>query len=107
MKRLLILLLASSLWLACAGCGNVFVRGAINPTSSTINGVVSFVQLSNMPQNGTTVVITFVTFLEQGTSTTVGFCGDVGSQFPLNQNVQVQFSPAQPCAGLIVVVIVT
>ena len=107
MKCLLALVVVSSLLLACAGCGNVFVRGAINPGFSTVNGVVSVVQLNSVAENGTTILVTFVTFLQQGTGSTIGFCGDVSSRFPLNQNMQVQFTPGQPCASLVVVVIVT
>jgi hypothetical protein len=34
------------------------------------------------------------------------FCGDQTTLFPLNQTVRVNFNPGQPCATVIVVVIV-
>lgn len=106
MSRLLSVLVLFALLLSLCGCGNVFVRGALLPASSTLNGLVSVVQLgSDIGTDGTTVQITFVTFLFEGTSSTVGFCGNQVNQFPLNQTVQTQFTPGQPCASLIVVIV--
>ncbi len=106
MKRLLPVFLALVLLLTSAGCGNIFVRGAIEPGFSTVNGVVSIVQLGNgIAVDGGAVQITFVTFLFEGTSSTVGFCGNQVSQFPVDQTVRTQFTPGQPCATVIVVVI--
>jgi hypothetical protein len=56
--------------------------------------------------DGTSVFVTFVTFLQTGTSSTVGFCGDQRSQFPMNQFVRTDFTPGPTCATLVVVVIV-
>jgi hypothetical protein len=103
-KRLLSASLVVALLLLGPGCGNVFVRGAIN--FSTISGFVSIVQLTTVIDDGSSVLVTFVTFLQQGTSTTMGFCGDQTSQFPLNQMVTTNFNPGQPCATLIVVIII-
>jgi hypothetical protein len=90
----------------CTGCGNVFIRGAIQPGFSTITGSVSIVQLTGVTgSNGTTVQATFVTFLQAGMSSTIGFCGDQRSQFPLQQMVRADFDSGQPCANIIVVVI--
>jgi hypothetical protein len=47
-----------------------------------------------------------VTFLQNGFSSTVGFCDDQRSLFPLDQTVRVNFNPSQPCATILVVVIV-
>ncbi len=94
MKRLLSLLLVLSLFLLSSGCGNVFVRGAIE-TGSTIQGF-----------GMETVQVTFVTLLQNSTSATVGFCGDQSVLFPLDQTVRVNFNPGHPCATVIVVVIV-
>ncbi len=90
MKRLLCLILAGSFLLSSIGCGNVFVRGM----GSVLNGT------------GGTVQVTFVTFIENGTFSTVGFCADQTSLFPLDQTVLVNFNPGQPCATVIIVVIV-
>jgi len=104
--RLLSLILVGSFLLSSAGCGNVFFRGAIQ-TGSTIQGSVSTVQIGSV-LNGTggTVQVTFVTFLENGTFSTIGFCADQASLFPLDQTVLVNFNPGQPCATIIIVTIV-
>jgi hypothetical protein len=104
-KRLLSPLLLLSLLLFSTGCGNVFVRGAIE-TGSTIQGSVSIVQLGNTLNGMETVQVTFVTLLQNSISSTIGFCGDQTTLFPLNQTVRVNFNPGQPCATVIVVVIV-
>ena len=105
-RRLLPPALVVLLLLLCAACETVFLRGAIG-TGSTIQGSVSIVQLSNMLNGiGGTVQVTFVTFLQDGTSSTIGFCGDQTGTFPLGQSVRVEFNPGQPCATVIIVVIV-
>ena len=106
MTRLLSLILIGSLLVSSTGCGNVFVRGAIR-TGSTIQGSVSTVQIGSV-LNGTggTVQVTFVTFLENGAFSTIGFCADQTSLFPLEQTVRVNFNPGQPCATVITVLIV-
>jgi len=107
MKRLLCVLLA--LWL-CAletGCGNVFIGGAIRPGVSAINGTVSFVELNTIVSNGTTIQVTIVSFLQNGISSNLTFCGNQTSQFPLNQTVTMNFNPGQPCNTLVVVVIIS
>jgi hypothetical protein len=86
-------------------CGNVFLRGAIE-TGSTIQGSVSIVQLGNTLNGRETVQVTFVTLLQNSISSTIGFCGDQNTLFPLNQTVRVNFNPGQTCATVIVVVIV-
>ena len=105
MKRLLSPLLVLSWFLLSTGCGNVFVRGAIE-TGSTIQGSVTVVQLGNTLNGMDTVQVTFVTLLQNGTSSTMGFCGDQSILFPLDQTVRVNFKPGQPCATVIVVIIV-
>jgi archaellum component FlaF (FlaF/FlaG flagellin family) len=104
-KRLFSQVLLLSLFLLSAGCGNVFVRGAIE-AGSTIQGSVSVVQLGNTLNGMETVQVTFVTLLQNGTSSTIGFCGDQSVLFPLDQTVRVNFNPGQPCATVIVVVVV-
>ena len=105
MKRLLSLLLVLLLSLLSTGCGNVVVRGAIE-TGSTIQGSVSIVQLGNALNGMETVQVTFVTLLQNGTSSTFGFCGDQTTLFPLGQTVRVNFHPGQACATVMVVVII-
>jgi hypothetical protein len=45
-----------------------------------------------------------VTLLQNGTSSTIGFCGDQSALFPLHRSVRVNFNPGKPCATVIVVV---
>jgi hypothetical protein len=104
-KRLLSPLLVLSLLLFSTGCGDVFVHGAIE-TGSTIQGSVSIVQLGNALNGMETVQVTFITLLQNGTSSTIGFCGDQSALFPLDQTVRVNFNSGQPCATVIVVVLV-
>jgi hypothetical protein len=100
-KRLLSPVLVLSLLLFSTGCGKLFVRGALE-TGSAIQGSVSIVQLETQG----TVQVTFVTLLQNGAPSTIGFCGDQTSLFPLDRTVRVNFKPGQPCATVVVVVIV-
>lgn len=108
MKRLLSLCLAAGLIVILAGCGNVFVRGALPPAGlSSVSGSVSVVQLSAViGENGTTVQVTFVTLLQSGTSSTIGFCGDRRSQFPMQQMIRADFTSGQPCSSLVTIAII-
>jgi hypothetical protein len=106
MKSLFFFLLLSLL-LTLSGCGNIFIRGALPASSSSVSGTVSFVQLSAViTGNGTTVQVTFVTLLQAGASSTLGFCGDQRSQFPIQQPVRATFHPGTPCASVVTIVIV-
>ena len=51
------------------------------------------------------VQVTFVTFLQFGVSSTVAFCGDQRSQFPMQQTVRADFNPGQTCASIVTIVI--
>jgi hypothetical protein len=105
-KCFLLPVLVVSLLFFSTGCGNVFFRGDIQ-TGSTIQGSVSVVELGNILNGiGETIQVTFVTFLENGTSSTLTFCDDQTTLFPLDQTVRVNFNPGQPCSTIIVVVIV-
>jgi hypothetical protein len=106
MKRLLAALLAGCLACLCASCGNVFIGGGFQPHQSSISGTVSFVELNTVISGGTSIEVTFVTFLQNGISSSMNFCGDQSGQFPLNQTVTTNFTPGQPCATLVIVVIV-
>jgi hypothetical protein len=107
MKRLFSVLLATCFIPLCTGCGNVFLSASSQPSFSTATGLVSVVQLSTViGRDGTTVQVTFVTFLQEGTSSTVGFCGDQGNRFPMNLAVRTDFIPGQSCSSILVVVII-
>lgn len=104
MKRLLPVYLSLCLALSCAGCGNITVRGAIR--TGVVDGLVSQVELSTGTNaDGSTVIITLVTFLENENATTIGFCGDQRTQFPLDQLVHAEFTLSQPCNSLLVITI--
>jgi hypothetical protein len=105
-KRLLCFVLSLGLVITLTGCGNIFVRGALPGNVSTISGTVGTVQLTVVIGNdGATVQVTFVTFLQSGAASTVGFCGDRRDQFPLDQTVRAEFNPGQPCASIVTIVI--
>jgi len=105
-NRLFPPVLIISLLAFSTGCGNWSISGAIN-TGSTMTGSVSFVQLGNVVNgSGGTVQVTFVTFLQNGFSSTIDFCDDQTDLFPLDQTVRVNFNPGRPCATIIVVVII-
>jgi hypothetical protein len=102
MRRLRFVLLLSCLNL---GCGSFFVGGAF--LTSTVRGNDSLVQLSSVTGgDGNMVSVTFVTFLQSGPSTTIGFCGDQRTQFPMDQVVQANFNPGETCASIITVIII-
>ena len=105
--RRLVFFLALWLLLTLPGCGNIFILGALPANSSTVSGSVGVVQLSAViGQNGTTVQVTFVTFLQSGISSTVGFCGDQRSRFPMQQVIRAEFTPGTPCNSIITIVII-
>lgn len=100
MKRLLSPVLVLALLLLSTNCGDVLVRGAIEP-GSTIEGSVSIVQI----ETEGALQVTFVTLLQNGTSSTIGFCGDQSALFPPHHSVRVNLNPGKLCATLVVVVI--
>ncbi|HEX9112377.1 MAG TPA: hypothetical protein VF845_12930 [Terriglobales bacterium] len=95
-----------ALLLAIPGCGNVFVSGFTNFGAQTVSGFVSIVQVTVVINgNNVSTQITVVTFVNNFTSSTMSFCGDQHTQFPLNDFVQASFMPGQPCANLVNVAI--
>jgi hypothetical protein len=105
-NRLLSFFLATFLVVTLIGCGNIFIRGAIDPGSSSVSGMVSIVQVSAViGDGGSTVQVTFVTFLQDGTSSTIGFCGDERSRFPVQESIRANFTPGQICASIVTIVI--
>ena len=103
MKRLLTSTLSLGL-LACllttVSCGDIFVRGAIDTGTQSLNGTVSVVQF-NVGSDG--VLITIITLTSDGMTNTVDFCGDQRALFPSNSQVQVSFTPGTPCANVLAV----
>jgi hypothetical protein len=104
MKRLLAALLVVFLFGALLGCGSTFlVRGALN--ASTISGTVSIVQLTTLVDHGTLITVTLVTFQQGGSASSMNFCGDQRSQFPVDRFVNATFNPGPSCATVIQIVI--
>lgn len=104
MKHLLSLTLGFALLAAWCGCGSkFFIRGAIN--TGTVSGTVSVVELSIVSDNGASVTVTQVTFLASGMPTSMNFCGDQRSLFPLDQFVKASFTPAPACATIVQVTV--
>ena len=88
-------------------CGAYFVGFVSNPGGSqTISGEVSLVQLSSLRDiTGETILLTAVTFLSSGTTTTINFCGDQRGKFPLNRQVTADFTMGVFCSTLLAVVV--
>ncbi len=106
MRRLVACFVLFSLFCGIlSGCGGVTVYGVINPGVATVSGTVCSITLTTLPQNNTTVLVTIVTFEKVLGFSTVNFCGDVRSRFPMNTFTQVNFQPGQPCSSIIVIVI--
>ena len=103
MNRLLSTL-SLGLLMACllttVSCGDIFVRGAINPGTQSLNGMVSVVQFS---ADSGGVAITIITLTSNGMANTLNFCGDQRSLFPSQSQVQVSFTPGTPCANVLAV----
>lgn len=113
MKYLLSLLVVACL--ALSGCGgNITIQGAINSgvpatkggsTTTTASGTVSIVHLSFASDSqGTSVQVTVVTLVAQGSAQTLTFCGSQVSQFPMDTFVSASFTPGSGCNTLVSVV---
>ena len=103
MNRLVLLVLLACL-ITSVSCGDIFVRGAINPGMQTSSGLVSIVQINASSGDG--VSVTIITLTENNTANTFQFCGDQRALFPLAQQVQVSFRPGTPCANVLSVNVV-
>jgi hypothetical protein len=99
-NRLLVLVVVACP-LTCVSCGDIFVRGAINPGSQSASGMVSVVQFSAATRSG--VSLTIVTLAGDGMAGTFSFCGDQRALFPIDSQVRVRFMPGDPCASLVAV----
>ena len=104
MDRLLLPAVSLALLIVCVlitvSCGNVFVRGAINPGMQSASGTVSIVQFGG---NSSGVSITIITLTSNGMASTLHFCGDQRPLFPANSQVQVSFMPGTPCDSVLAV----
>lgn len=100
MNRLLVVLVLACL-LTTVSCGDIFVSGAINPGTQSAAGTVSIVQFS--ASSGSGVSVTIITLTGNSTANTLNFCGDQRTLFPVNKQVQITFTPGQPCATVLAV----
>ena len=106
MSRIFPIVLIASIMATFIGCGNVFVGGAIKAGSS-ITGSVAGVQIGNVLSGiGAPIQITFVTFTQNGISSTMKFCNGQTSLFPVGQTIRVNFNPGEMCATIIAVVVI-
>ncbi|HWC19760.1 MAG TPA: hypothetical protein VG498_22295, partial [Terriglobales bacterium] len=99
-------LLLMPVLLLLMGCGNVYISGALNASSTSLaSGTVSFVKFTAVfDSKGTLVNVTVVTLVQPPSANTLTFCGNQTSQFAMNSSVQVSFTSGQTCSGLISVV---
>ena len=75
--------------------------GAINPGTQSAAGTVTIVQFS--ASGGTGVSLTIITLTGNSTANTLNFCGDQRTLFPVDKQVQINFTPGQPCATVLTV----
>ena len=87
------------------GCGNVKINAALQ--TSSISGQISTVQLTSASDMSGVSQVTIVVFLNNNSSTTVNFCGNVVNQMPVGNFVTVSFTQNQRCATLTFVAIET
>ena len=107
MRRFVACFLVSSLVCAIlSGCGAIHIQGFVGSDFSTVSGFVSGVQVTTISgAGGTVVVVTIVSFQQTLGFITSNFCGNFGSQFPMNSFAQVSFKPGQPCSTIVAIVI--
>ncbi len=103
MRRLAAVLL---LVVFLSGCNAVTSFSAFfTPNVASTSGVVSIVHFTVVSgPGGTSVNVTVVTLVQNGSGNTDTFCGDVRNQFPMNTFVTVKFDPGQPCATVVQVI---
>jgi hypothetical protein len=98
LNRLLLFALVIACLLTTVSCGNIFIRGAINPGTQSANGLVSIVEFS---ADNSGVSITIITLTGSGMDHTLNFCGDQRELFPVDHEVRVNFKPGTPCASVL------
>lgn len=89
------------------GCGVYFVGFVSNPGgNSTITGTVSVITVQFLQIVSSNTIITSVTFVSQGNSVTMNFCGDQHSLFNVSQLVTANFISGLNCSTLTTVIAV-
>jgi hypothetical protein len=106
LRLLPLIVLLIALLLVPVGCGMVSVGFVSNPGSSSVTGLVVAVHLqSTSGPDGALNTFTAVAIQSVSTTNSFNFCGDQRSQFPLSQQVRVNFNSGGSCATLIAVVV--
>jgi hypothetical protein len=100
MNRLLVILVVACL-LTTVSCGYISVSGAINTGTQSAAGTISIVQFS--ASSGSGVSVTIITLTGSSVSNTLSFCGDQRTLFPVDKQVQINFTPGKPCATVLTV----
>jgi hypothetical protein len=106
MRLLLLPLIALPLMLA--GCGHTSVFFSSNPGFPTsVTGTIIIVELNSTTGPNGVVLNTFtlVTIRSVSTTNTFSFCGDQRNQFPIGQEVRVDFNSGVSCSTLVAVVV--
>ncbi len=93
--------------LVLAGCGQINVSFVSNPGfPASVTGTIIAVHVqSTSGPNGALSTFTAVTIQSANTTNTFNFCGNQQNQFPVNQQVRVDFNSGVSCATLISVVV--
>jgi len=88
--------------LQLTSCGGVTAGGFFFNPVSTISGEVSIVQITVVSgPNGTSVQVTAVTFINNGSANSMNFCGNVAKEMPVGSFVTVSFNPGSACGSVI------
>jgi hypothetical protein len=105
MRLLLLPLIVLPLMLA--DCGNTSVSFSSNPGfPASVTGTIIAVELeSTNGPNGVLNTFTAVTIKSVTTTNNFSFCGDQRNQFPMNQEVRVDFNSGVSCSTLVAVVV--
>ncbi len=91
-----------------AGCGAVFVGFVSNPgvVPSSISGTITIVHLGfSADSSGAVVNVTLVTLVDLGSTSTMAFCGDERTLFPVDQTLKVEFTNGTLCSTLVSVAV--
>lgn len=102
-KTSLTLCLIGLLVLGPVGCSGFALVTSFQPTNSvlTVSGVVSIVQITTIQGPAGITTITVVTFIQQGSASTIKFCGNIASQLVVNAFVTVNFTQGQSCGNVV------
>lgn len=89
------------------GCNGVAVFATFQPYGSTltVSGVVSIVQITTIQGSTGVTTVTVVTFVQPGTASTINFCGNLGSQFPVNTFTTVTFTQGPACGSVVTILV--